>query len=317
MRKVKLLWGIIVLLSAICMVLVRMTMVQTAVPEVRPEDNGGSSNIVVATVGNKKISLKMLEEQVYQKYGTEMLGRMLDHLSIQLEADERKLQVEDAEIAEELLRMQAGYESEEQFYQSMQEQVGMTRKELREDVYFKLLVEKAATSDIVVGDNEVSAYIDDNPDEFTQKREFHIQMILNESLEQANRTYELAFEGADFTTLAKERSLDTNTASEGGDLGWIEEHDPFLPINMLEKAKVMKPGDISKPIETSEGYVVIKLVDQVQEEPQDPEELQNNVRKQLALQKAPPIKDYIFSLRQKWKAMINVPSLKEGIAPPN
>ncbi|MCL6457091.1 MAG: peptidylprolyl isomerase [Gorillibacterium sp.] len=317
MRKVKLLWGIIVLLGATCMVLIRMTMVQTTTPEVRPTDNGKDSSAIVAIVGDKKISLELLQEQVYQKYGTEMLGRMLDHLSIQLEADERKLQVEEAEISEELLRMQAGYENEEQFYQSMQEQVGMTRQELHEDVYFKLLVEKVATSDIVVGDNEISSYINENPDEFVRVREFHIQMILNETLEQANRTYELATEGADFATLAKERSLDTNTASGGGDLGWVEEHDPFLPVNMLEKAKEMKSGDISKPIETSEGYVVIKLVDQAQEEELAPDEIRDNVRKQLALQKAPPIKDYIISLREKWKAEIKDPSLKEGSVTPN
>lgn len=311
MKKVTWLWGIIILLSAICMVLIRIALVQSAEqkqPAVNREEN---TNTIVATIGDQRISLGMLQEQVYKKYSAEMLDRMLDHMAIQLEADANGFKVEQAEIEEELLRMQAGYDSPEQFYQSMQEQIGMSRQELNEDVYYKLLVEKAATQDIVVGDNEITAYIHDNPDEFVSKREFHIQMILNETLEQANRTYELAQQGSDFATLAKERSLDTNTASEGGDLGWVEEHDPFVPVNMLEQAKGMSPGEISRPFETSNGYVVIKLVDLMQEEAQDPAKIRENVRKQLALQKAPPLIDYIKSLREKWKAEIKSPDLNE------
>ena len=311
MRKVTWLWGIIVLLGAICMVLVRIALVQSAeqkAPAVNREEN---INTIVATIGDQRISLGMLQEQVFKKYGAEMLERMLDHMAIQLEADEKSFKVEQTEIEEELQRMQAGYESPEQFYQSMQEQIGMSRQELNEDVYYKLLVEKAATYDIVVGDNEITAYIHDNPEEFVSTREFHIQMIVNETLEQANRTYDLAEQGADFSTLAKERSLDTNTASEGGDLGWVEEHDPFLPVSLLEQAKGLNPGEISKPFETSTGFVVIKLVDLAQEEAQDPTKIREMVRKQLALQKAPPIIDYIKSLREKWKAEIKDSGLNE------
>jgi foldase protein PrsA len=311
MKKVTWLWGIIILLSAICMVLIRIALVQSAEQKKPVANREENINTIVATIGDQRISLGMLQEQVYKKYSSEMLERMLDHMAIQLEADANAFKVEQSEIEEELLRMQAGYDSPEQFYQSMQEQIGMSRQELNEDVYYKLLVEKAATLDIVVGDNEISAYIHDNPDEFVSKREFHIQMILNETLEQANRTYELAVQGSDFATLAKERSLDTNTASEGGDLGWVEEHDPFVPVNMLEQAKGMSPGEISRPFETSNGYVVIKLVDLVQEAAQDPAKIRESVRKQLALQKAPPIIDYIKSLREKWKAEIKVPALND------
>lgn len=311
MRNVKLLWGIIILLGATCLVLFRIAMVGSAAPDSTGPANGDKA-AVVATIGDKKITRDLLEEQVYHKYGQEMMTRMLDHLAIQLEADKRKLQVGEPEITDELHRMQAGYENEEQFYKSMQEQVGMTREELHEDVYFKLLVEKAVTSDIVVGDNEVNDYMKENPDEFAEKLEFHLQIILNETLEQANRTYELAIGGADFSTLAKERSLDINTASEGGDLGWVEENDPFLSVNILEKARLLEIGEIGKPIETSEGYVVIKMVDREQEEQADLEVIRENVRKQIALQKALPIKEYILTLRDKWHTEIHDPALKAG-----
>ena len=42
--------------------------------------------------------------------------------------------------------MQQGYESEQQFYESMKSQLGMSEQEIKEDVSNKLLLEKLATS---------------------------------------------------------------------------------------------------------------------------------------------------------------------------
>ena len=304
MRNAKLLWGIIVILTAVCLVLTRVAMTETRAPGRDSAASKGEESRVVARIGDKTITSEMVRQKVYSKYGMEMLNQMLDHLAIQLEADDRGLRVEEKEIASELIRMQQGYGSEEEFYQSMKEQVGMTREELHEDVYFKLLVEKAATADIVVGENEISDYIKQHPEEFANTEQFHLQYILNETLEQANRTYELARSGNDFSTLAKERSLDVNTASEGGDLGWIEENDPFVSPGILKAAKDMEIGSISQPVQTDGGYAIVKLIERKEDKKGDPEAIRETVRKQLALQKAPPIKDFTEQLRDKWKATL-------------
>lgn len=304
MRNAKLLWGIIVILTAVCLVLTRVAMTETRAPGRDSAASKGEESRVVARIGDKTITSEMVRQKVYSKYGMEMLNQMLDHLAIQLEADDRGLRVEEKEIASELTRMQQGYGSEEEFYQSMKEQVGMTREELHEDVYFKLLVEKAATADIVVGENEISDYIKQHPEEFANTEQFHLQYILNETLEQANRTYELARSGNDFSTLAKERSLDVNTASEGGDLGWIEENDPFVSPGILKAAKDMEIGAVSQPVQTDGGYAIVKLIERKEDKKGDPEAIRETVRKQLALQKAPPIKDFTEQLRDKWKATL-------------
>jgi len=304
MRNGKLLWGIIVLLMAACLVLARIAMIGPRASAPDSSASRGEQSRIVARIGDKAITSETLKQKVYSKYGLEMLNQMLDHLAIQLEADDRGLRVDEKEIAAELTRMQQGYGSEEEFYQSMKEQVGMTREELHEDVYYKLLVEKAATADIVVGENEISDYIKHHPEEFANTEQFHLQYILNETLDQANRTYELAMGGNDFSTLAKERSLDVNTASEGGDLGWIEENDPFVSPNILKAAKGMAVGGISQPVQTDGGYAIVKLIDRKEYKKGNPEAIRESVRKQLALQKAPPIKDYTQQLRDKWKTTL-------------
>ena len=74
---------------------------------------------------------------------------MLDRDAIQMEADELGFKLTRADIDDELKRMQQGYESEELFYKSMKEQVGMSELELRQDVNYKLLLERIATKDIM------------------------------------------------------------------------------------------------------------------------------------------------------------------------
>ena len=80
---------------------------------------------------------------------------MLDRYAIQMEADELGFKLTRADIDDELKRMQQGYESEELFYKSMKEQVGMSEPELRQDVNYKLLLERIATKDIHVTDEEI------------------------------------------------------------------------------------------------------------------------------------------------------------------
>ena len=65
------------------------------------------------------------------------------------------LRLESAEINRELKRMQQGYESEQQFYASMQNQLGLSEQEIKEDVPNKLLLEKLATKHIQITDTQV------------------------------------------------------------------------------------------------------------------------------------------------------------------
>ena len=87
---------------------------------------------------------------------------MLDREVIRLEGNETGTKVESAEINRELKRMQQGYESEKQFYDSMQSQLGMSEQEIKDDVSNKLLLEKLATASIHITDTQVDTYINEH-----------------------------------------------------------------------------------------------------------------------------------------------------------
>ena len=83
----------------------------------------------------------------------------------------------------------------------------------------------------------------------------------------ADSVYYALKKGADFKTLAAEKSDDKGSAMRGGEIGWIAKGQT-LPA--FEKAVFsMQDGEISKPILSEVGYHIIKVTGHKQLEPYD------------------------------------------------
>lgn len=314
MRNQKLLWGMIgsLLTAGLIMVafLAKDMLFHSGRPSPSPYPSAGKT-AVVARVGDHEITLQVLHEHLYRRYGPELLRELMERNAIRLEAEALGIRLTREEVDQELLRIQQGYDSEELFYKTMKEQLGLSKEEIREDVYYRMLLERIATWGIEVTEEEVEEYIRNHPEEYDHYQQFKLQIIVNKTKEQAERTIELYRAGRDFSSLAVERSIDDLTAGEGGDMGWVEGSDPFVPPEILEAAKNLDIGSISQPIETADGYAVIKLVDRKDMTDSERKAVQDSVRKRLLLQKAPSMKDVLDSLLKKYNARVLEPSLSE------
>jgi len=86
--------------------------------------------------------------------------------------------------------------------------------------------------------------------------------------------------GADFAKLAQEKSHDTGSAKQGGDLGYFT-HDVMVK-EFADAAFAMKPGELSdKPVKTSFGYHVIKVEDKRKSAPPPLSEVHDQIANQL------------------------------------
>lgn len=65
--------------------------------------------------------------------------------------------------------------------------------------------------------------------------------------------------GGDFAQLAKENSYDLNSASKGGDMGYINRHGVVPPV--AQAAFALEPGKVSDVIATAYGLELIKVED--------------------------------------------------------
>jgi foldase protein PrsA len=307
MRNVKILWGVNALLLLVVVILSSVlfaTLFKKPHVEMKPPDQAKPGARVIATIGEKTITSEELKQQLMQKHGRELLDQMVDHEVIRMEGSAEGITVEESEINKELQRMQQGYDSEKQFYESMKEQLGFSEEALRADLYSKLLLEKLATRSIVITNEQVDAYIKAHPDEFKTSVLLRLQQIVVSSKENADKVAMDLGKGMDFSQVAKDRSLDDATRNKGGDLGWLDEDDPFMVPVLLNAAKQLKVGEVSKPISFNGELYFIKLRERKEDSKAKKDELKEVVRKEIALREAPPLKDVIFKLRERWKVSI-------------
>ncbi|MDR3449652.1 MAG: peptidylprolyl isomerase [Alphaproteobacteria bacterium] len=86
--------------------------------------------------------------------------------------------------------------------------------------------------------------------------------------------------GADFAKLAEEKSKDTGSAKQGGDLGYFV-HDAMVKP-FADAAFGMKVGEISdKPIKTEFGYHIIKVEDKRKSSPPPIAEVKDQIASQI------------------------------------
>ncbi len=127
-------------------------------------------------------------------------------------------------------------------------------------------MKRKAMQDVYIGrelmrrvtDKEVEAYFEKEIQNGPKDEEVRARHILLDSREAADAVVVALKDGADFVTLAKERSKGPSGPS-GGDLGYFGKEAMVEPF--AEAAFKMQKGDISAPVKTQFGWHVIKLED--------------------------------------------------------
>jgi peptidyl-prolyl cis-trans isomerase C len=127
------------------------------------------------------------------------------------------------------------------------------------------------------------------------QEEVRARHILVESEDEAKALLEQLKNGADFATLAKEKSKDPG-AAEGGDLGYFTK-DQMVP-EFADVAFKMYPGQLSNPVKTQFGWHVIKVEDRRTKQPPEFDKVKDQIETFLA-RKAQT--DFITKLRQSAK----------------
>jgi peptidyl-prolyl cis-trans isomerase C len=136
---------------------------------------------------------------------------------------------------------------------------------------------------------------DDATKSMTPQEEVRARHILVETEDEAKAIAEQIKGGADFATLAKEKSKDPG-AAEGGDLGYFGK-EQMVP-EFAEVAFKMFPGQVSNPVKTQFGWHIIKLEDKRQRPVPEFEKVKGQIETFLT-RKAQT--EYVAKLRQSAK----------------
>lgn len=112
------------------------------------------------------------------------------------------------------------------------------------------------------------------------EEEVNARHILVKTEDEAKAVIADLKKNGDFAKIAKEKSTDTGSGANGGDLGWFKKGD-MVP-EFAEAAFKLKKGEVSPaPIKTQFGFHVIKLEDRRPAKPPTFEEMEEDLRAQM------------------------------------
>ncbi len=204
---------------------------------------------VVATINGEPITEGDLEK-AKETFGTD-LARIP-------EASQRQVLV-DTVIAMRLMvkaATDAGLDQTDAFKERME---NLRQLELRNEYVLQHI---GAT----ITDEMVRARYDQEVARMNAPEQVHARHILVASEAEANDIIKQLKEGADFATLAKEKSTDPGSAQQGGDLGFVSKGQ--LVPEFEAAAFSMEPGTFSEaPIKTDYGWHIIKVEEKRQQPP--------------------------------------------------
>ncbi|NJL27336.1 MAG: hypothetical protein HC897_05315 [Thermoanaerobaculia bacterium] len=140
-----------------------------------------------------------------------------------------------------------------------------------------------------IPETELSAYYDDHQDEFQQEEQVRARHILIQITPERPREKALAEiqavraqldGGADFATVARERSEDEGSAARGGFLNYFSRGAMVKPFE--DAAFSAEVGQLVGPVETDYGFHLIEVLDHRQSGVRPFAEAQGTIRARLA-----------------------------------
>lgn len=130
----------------------------------------------------------------------------------------------------------------------------LNRDQILQDAYFNSIAHKEVTKEKLQA--AYAQYAKDAP----KQEEIKARHILVSSQKEAEDVIAQLKKGADFATLAKEKTIDPSGKTSGGDLGWFTK-DEMVP-EFANAAFALKKGEFTQtPVHTEFGWHVIQVED--------------------------------------------------------
>lgn len=252
----------------------------------------------VVRVNGTAIRQSEVLERLWKRYGSQTLEEMIDELLMRQAAAAKKITASPAEVDKRFSRLQAQFGSRELLVSQL-EQAGTTVAKVKEDLAEEIVRERLVldAKGIKVGDDELKKAFDANKDKLGKPEAAHLRHILAKNEAEANEIVAKIKGGADFQTLARERSLAASGKAAGGDYGFVSRG--MLPPEIDEVAFSLKAGEV-KVVPGPRGQHILQVVEKRAAQAASFDEVKEDLREMLLAEK---LKDasqpYLLELRRK------------------
>jgi len=215
----------------------------------KPADEAGKeaakeADKVIATINGEKIMQS--DYQNYLQLRQQQVGPIPDK-------DKEKKVVLDEMIEKTLLAQHAVSNKLDQ-----EPEVSSLMKRVREEILGQA-VKRKLLRDNPVTDDDVKKRFEQEV-ENTHKTEYKVRHILVKEEAEARDILAQLGKGAKFDKLARDKSVDTQSGKNGGELGWINQG--MVVPEFFNAVMAMKKGAVSiEPVKSDFGWHIIKVED--------------------------------------------------------
>ncbi len=245
--------------------------------------NGSSaSNEQVAAVDGEKITRAEWLATMEEQHGRAALLELVNEKVMASAAEDYGISVSDKEIELELAMLRTAQDgTEELLYANNAERQ-------REKVRAQLILEKVLTKDVLIDEQVIEAFYEDNRAIYDVKDSYRTSMIVLNSKAEAEEAIQELENGSSFEALARERSIDNATGNLGGDIGFVSPNQPSADQQVAAAVATIEPGTWSAPLALDDGRTaIVQVKEKIEGRTFSFDEVKEHISRELALEQLP------------------------------
>lgn len=205
----------------------------------------------LAQVGDEKIMYQDWMSELVDQYGESVLHDLIDKEVVFQLAEDENIEIHPKIIDRELARMMVmqGLLSEE-------EKEKKTEK-WAEQIEYRYYLQHLLSKNISVSEAEIEEYYQFYKNQYRFNDMVQLSHILVSTLQEAEYAMARLDEGEPFSEVASDLSIDEESATNGGYLGYYSETSSFIPSEYYDTAISLQAGTYSDPLLVDNGYAII------------------------------------------------------------
>jgi parvulin-like peptidyl-prolyl isomerase len=253
----------------------------------------------------------------YQSLQTQAVAFLVQRAEYAREADKLGVKITDAQIQKKVDDVKKQYFAGDQkkFEAGLKAQ-SYTLAALREDARAQLVSEgiyKDITGAVKVSDAEAQQFYDENSTRYKVAESRVVRHILVKTKDEADKLRSDIENGADFATIAKQKSLDPGSKDQGGKLT-VSKGQTVAPFD--KAAFSLDTNELSQPVKTQYGYHLIQPLTAVKAGRVTPfAEVRAQIKSQLLQQKkSDAVSAWVAKVEKEYKGKV---SYATGYEPPD
>lgn len=194
-------------------------------------------------------------------YIKEALNSLIDDKIKITTAEKYGFSVSDNEVKEAIhhLEKQNGLKKDEMGKMLRKNQIPLhiLEEQIKADLMWLQVIQRNKKALPEPTQQEIQKLKTEIKNELRQEGFYVAEMVLKDK-ETAEECYKSLHQGKSFQDLAEKHSI-AKTASKGGEVGWLKNN--YYSKEVMSALKLMAPGELSTPLKTKDGYLIVLMLD--------------------------------------------------------